>query len=327
MVENQFNRKVKCLKSDNGTGNKKYGNKKLLEELGILHTRSNVYTSQQNRGIEREMRTVVESAQSAIHAQNLNDNLWAEAINYAIFTINQTGTSSLKGKSPAELWFGRKMDIKKLRSFGCECYVLIQNHKRVKTEKKSKKGIFVGYDLDSPCYRIYLPDDKDVVCSDNVFNEKVEKGDTEIELPLTEYKSENSGSESESSEFENSNTDDSDYDQQPDNLDQNKISDDLSDSSYSNQPVHTNLRDRRTLKPSIRFGDYILGYFRGENNANVAMIGEVEDISVSDALQDENWRKAMSEEFSSLIKMKTWNLIKPSKQISLLTCRWILRRK
>jgi len=42
------------------------------------------------------MRTIVESARSAIYARNLNKNLWAEAVNYAVFTLNQTRTSLVK---------------------------------------------------------------------------------------------------------------------------------------------------------------------------------------------------------------------------------------
>jgi len=56
-------------------------------------------------------------------------------------------------------WFGIKIDVPKLRSFGSGCYDVILDHKKVKTGKKSKKGIFVGYDLDSPCYRINLSDE------------------------------------------------------------------------------------------------------------------------------------------------------------------------
>lgn len=70
--------------------------------------------------------------------------------------------SSQNDKSPADLWFRRRVDINKLRSFGCECYVLIQDHSRAKTGKKSLKGIFVGYDIDSPSYRIYIAEKNDV---------------------------------------------------------------------------------------------------------------------------------------------------------------------
>lgn len=136
------------------------------------------------------MRTIVESARSVLHAQNLRVSLWDEAINYAVFTINQTGKSSVKDKSPAELWFGRTVNLSKLRSFGCECFVLIEDHKRKKMDRKSVKGIFVGYDFDSPCYRIYLEDKKEVLCSDNViFNGKseIKCSPTEIEINLNEH--------------------------------------------------------------------------------------------------------------------------------------------
>lgn len=232
MVENQFNSKIKCLRSDNGTEIKNANTQKLLKELGIFHTRSSAYTPQQNGRIEREMRTVVELARSAIHAQDLNENLWAEAVNYAVFTLNQTGTSSLKDKSPAELWFGCRVDVRKLRSFGCECYVLIQDHKRAKTEKKSQKGIFVGYDLDSPCYGIYLSEERDIICSDNViFNEKIGigKGCTEIEAPMVVSQNKSSGGESESSEPEISNSEDLNDDQPSHNLDHD--TDDSDDST------------------------------------------------------------------------------------------------
>lgn len=63
------------------------------------------------------------------------------------------------------------------------------------------------------------------------------------------------------------------------------------------------------------------------NSANVAMIERFEDISVPGALKNEKWRKAMTEEFDSLIKMKTWKLVEPPKQVQPLTCRWIQRQK
>lgn len=82
---------------------------------------------------------MVEAARTVMHARGLDASLWVEAVNYAIFTINQTGTSSIRDKSPDDLWFGRKLSISKLRSFGCCRYVFIGNHRRGKTDKKSRK--------------------------------------------------------------------------------------------------------------------------------------------------------------------------------------------
>ena len=99
LVENQLGKKIKCLKSDNGLEIKNINRKTLLDDLGILHCKSNAYTPQQNGRIEWEMCTVVEAARTAIHAKELSQNLWAEALNYAVFTLNKEGTSSVPNKS------------------------------------------------------------------------------------------------------------------------------------------------------------------------------------------------------------------------------------
>ena len=126
--ENQFGRKVKVSRSDNGIEKKNRDAQRILKNLGVFHIKSSAYTPQQNGRIERGMRTVVEAARSVIHARSLDVNMWGEAVNYVVFTINQTGTSSVKGKSPADLWFGRKINVSKLKNFRCDCYVLIEDH-------------------------------------------------------------------------------------------------------------------------------------------------------------------------------------------------------
>lgn len=85
--------------------------------MGIFNERSTTYTPQQNERIEREIRTIVEAARSEIYAKNLDPVLWAEALNYSVFTIKQTGTSNVIDKSPADLWFGRRVNIKTMKSF------------------------------------------------------------------------------------------------------------------------------------------------------------------------------------------------------------------
>lgn len=322
LVENQLGRRVKSLRSDNGTELKNTKTKQMMDKLGIFHTFTNVHTPEQNGRIEREMRTIVEAARAGIHADGLDERLWAEAMNHAIFTINQTGTSNVPGKSPAELWFGRKMKIEKLRPFGCECYVLTQAQKRGKIAKKSEKGILVGYDIDSPCYRIYLREQREVVCSDNViFDEKktrLRQG-TELETLAPEgtpVKQEESSSESEG-EDENWGTGES-----------SEPSDNETRTTPPEEETERRtLRDRKTLQPPPRLRDCVLDFRRGGKSAKVAMIGEAEDISVGEALKDEKWRRAMQEEYDSLIGMKTWKLVDCPKGVKPITCRWVLREK
>ena len=95
----------------------------------------------------------------------MNKNLWAEAINTAVFVINHTGTSRIKGKTPSELWWNRPMyDISNLRVFGSKVGVHIPTQRRLKFDSKADIGYFVGYgeSINIKGYRIYLPEKNNV---------------------------------------------------------------------------------------------------------------------------------------------------------------------
>lgn len=320
MVENQFGRTIKCLKSDNGTEIKNANVEQLLRELGIRHEKSVAYSPQQNGRIEREMRTVVESARSAIHARSLNENLWAEAVNYAVFTLNQTGTSSVKGRPPADLWFGRRMSVEKLHSFGCECYVLTPDHKRTKTGRKSRRGIFVGYNVDSSSYRIYLPENGDTVNSDNViFNEKQEI-DPSMGIQINTVSSQNRDPEE---EFEVTN-DSSSNSETIRELTETVIDE---QETFEQRPL-PNLRDRNRLRKPARYTDYETEFTSEEDDPEYAMIGgEIKNIDIKEALRDAKWQQALQEEYDSLINMETWTLVEAPKDARVMSCRWVLREK
>lgn len=309
LVENQFGKQIKVLMSDNGTEIKNIRSKNIFEKLGIFNERSATYTPQQNGRIEREMRTIVEAARSEIYAKNLDPALWAEALNYAVFTINQTGTSNVINKSPADLWFGRRVNLKSMRSFGCECYMLIPDHQRQKLDKKSKKGIFVGYDLEEHGYRVYLQNERHVEVSCNViFDEKVVSEDncTEINCKIID----NGKLNIKIDEEEKIESDIDDEEGQEESY----RSCESNDSEPEIQTTRYNLRNRRNINLPIRYNDY-------------AMIGEINDISVNDALNDLRWRKAMQEEIDALKAMDVWKLVDLPEGKKPLTCKWVLREK
>lgn len=103
------------------------------------------YTPEQNGKIECETRTIVEAAKTMLHTRNLNNILWVENVNTAVYTINRTGTSTVKDKTPFEIYFRKEPEIKHLRVFGTNVFTHIPKQKRQKWDPKSKKGIFVGY--------------------------------------------------------------------------------------------------------------------------------------------------------------------------------------
>lgn len=163
LAKNQTQHSIKVLRSDNGT---EFVNKQLSEfyaDLGIKQQTTVPYTPEQNGTVERENRTIVEAARTLLHAHGLDQRLWAEAVNASVYVLNCTGTSTIKGKTPHQLWYNKDANIDKLKEFGSIVYAHIPKQKRKKFDKKSTKCVLVGY-CDNG-YRVFDPQTKKVVAS------------------------------------------------------------------------------------------------------------------------------------------------------------------
>jgi len=80
--------------------------------------------------------------------------MFAEAVNYIVYTKNRNSTSALTNTTPYEVWFNKKPDISRLHPFGCKAYVYIHPKKRKKLSPRAIKGIFIGYPDTQKAYRI-----------------------------------------------------------------------------------------------------------------------------------------------------------------------------
>lgn len=83
----------------------------LLRKHSIVHEYSTPYCTAQNGRVERQNRTIVEMARSMISGAGLPLNLWGEACKTAALIRNMLPLERLKGKTPAELWTGKKPNI------------------------------------------------------------------------------------------------------------------------------------------------------------------------------------------------------------------------
>ena len=97
----------------------------------------------------------MEMTRCLLQEKNLPKELWIEAANTVVFLLNRLPTRALKKKTPFEAWSGIKPTLKILKVFSCLCFSYIPQVKRDKLEKKSERGVFVGYSLVSKAYRIY----------------------------------------------------------------------------------------------------------------------------------------------------------------------------
>ncbi|KAE8686551.1 cytochrome P450 71A9-like [Hibiscus syriacus] len=105
-VENQTGRKIKCLRSDNGT---EYTDSQFLQfckEHGIQRHFTVRKTPQQNGVAERMNRSLNERARCLRLNAGLPKHFWAEAVNMACYLINRSPRASLAGKVVEEVWTG-----------------------------------------------------------------------------------------------------------------------------------------------------------------------------------------------------------------------------
>ena len=146
---------VKCLRSDNGTEFMSTDFQTLLREKGIKHETSCPSSPHQNGTAERQWRTLFEMARCLLLEKGVPKVLWPYAVQTAAHIRNRCYNNRTKS-TPYFSMTGRKPDLSKMWVFGSECYIYNYDHKKL--DPRCEKGIFVGYDKNSPAYLVYHPD-------------------------------------------------------------------------------------------------------------------------------------------------------------------------
>ena len=117
MVENEMNRKIRCLRSDGG---KEYFSNEFTEYLqrkGIRHEFSCRYTPKQNGVTERKNLTIVEMARAMLEEKKMPKIFWGEAVATTIHLLNRCSIEGVHTLTPHEIYFGKKPDLSHLKVF------------------------------------------------------------------------------------------------------------------------------------------------------------------------------------------------------------------
>ncbi|GJT64314.1 putative ribonuclease H-like domain-containing protein [Tanacetum coccineum] len=154
-VENLVDKKVKIIRSDNGTEFKKKVMDDFYREKGIKREYSVARTPHQNGVAERKNRTLIEAARTMLADSKLPTTFWAEAVSTACYVQNRVLIVKPHNKTPYELFRGFKPAIGFMKPFGCHVTILNTLDKLGKFDGKSDEGFFVGYSLSSKAFRVY----------------------------------------------------------------------------------------------------------------------------------------------------------------------------
>ncbi|THH15011.1 hypothetical protein EUX98_g9529 [Antrodiella citrinella] len=140
---------------------------------GIVRRHTVRNRPQQNGAAERINRTLEERIISMLQEAGLPDTFWGEALAAAVHVLNCCPTSALAGKTPYEVWHGRKPDLAHLRVWGCTAYVHVQRDKRTNLGSHMEKCVFIGYPDGYKGWKFYNPTTKRVVISERAdFDER-----------------------------------------------------------------------------------------------------------------------------------------------------------
>ena len=85
----------------------------------------------------------------------LDEKIWVQAIDTAIFIINKILLINYCNKTPYELWKGKLANVKSFIIIESKCYIKREDQKLGKFESCFDEGIFVGYPRKRKAYKCY----------------------------------------------------------------------------------------------------------------------------------------------------------------------------
>jgi transposase InsO family protein len=171
-AQNEFELRIKKIRSDNGTEFKNSQIEGFLKDEGIKHEFSSPYTPQQNGVAERKNRTLLDMARTMFDEYKTLDRFWAEAVNTACYSINRLYLHRILKKTSYELLTGEKPNVSYFRVFGSKCFILVKRGRKSKFAPKAIEGFLLGYDSNTRAYRVFNKSTRLVeVSCDIVFDE------------------------------------------------------------------------------------------------------------------------------------------------------------
>jgi len=155
LVENESDRKIKCLKSDRGGEFIQDEFFDFFEQHGIKRQFFIARTPQQNAVVERMNIIVQQMAQEMLDESGTPATFWGEATFVAVTILNKENVRINRNQTLYELWYGKSLTVKHFRVFGTKCFIKMTNEKLGKFKSRAVEGIFLGYSSRSKGYKCY----------------------------------------------------------------------------------------------------------------------------------------------------------------------------
>jgi hypothetical protein len=346
LVEKKTERKIKTVRSDNGTEYTSHYLEDFLKQEGIRHELTVEYTPQQNGVAERKNRSLVETARCLMIQSGLSASFWAEAILTANHIRNRCPSRSLGGEIPFKMWTRRTLIVSYFRKFGTTAFALDKTPGKGKFDSRSKKCIFIGYSVQSKAYRLWDPEARKVIRSRDV----TFTGRNQAENDFTDFIDEEIFKKNPENVIEFNVPETQKEDKQTETCDLEADGETLVEEENGEKipvimkrglgrpkKVLTSKRGRpRKLFNMVEVNEEEVESEEEENHENeelhdVAGLIEFGDPqTVSEALSSPeaaDWKKAMNAEYEALKRNQTWIIVDRPQGKKTVESRWVLRTK
>lgn len=263
----------------------------------------------------------------------------------AAYVINRVPLSPINMKSPYEMLYNEKPNVKDFKVFGSICYVHIPDSQRTKLDAKARKCIFIGYDERKKGWKCMDPETgKCKVSRDVVFDEissyyspggvpgdapspAIEHEEMPVSFPVTSSAPCSNISSSPSSSMMCNSTSSSEARDSGDRG--SKVT-----SRVDEQRENINLEETNGQR-TTRYGRQVIKPIRYRDGNMVSIyhcfsagpIYENEPSSYNEAKGVKEWEEAMNEEMHALVKNETWDLVPKPKDVKPVSCKWVYKLK
>jgi len=329
-IQNEKGCNVISIRSDHGGEFDQFKFNNFCDEYGIDHNFSAPRTPQQNGVVERKNRSLQEMARTMLNESKIPKHFWADAVNTACYVLNRAIIRPILGKTPYELYKGRKPNLSHLRVFGCKCFVHNNGKDNLgKFDAKSDEGIFLGYSLHSKAYRVFnkrtltIEESPHVVFDetntrlarkevlDDLVDtlERIHLDDNEEIIPKRDESQEEDHHEVEDNEMQEEPHEEQNPEEEP-SREWRIVKDHPLDNVIGN--INQGVSTRNVLRNTMN---------------HMAFVSQIEPNCVSDAINDEHWSLAMQEELNQFERNNVWELVPRPNDHSVIGTKWVFKNK